>query len=363
MNAEFNPTMRYKSGGDIRLIMTTSCQSGCDFCHLEGNTAKDKDGTLNPILSDWMKRSKSLPLVERLTHPFRVTDVPKVAEVAKKIGNSHVHLTGGEPTIHPEIVEIISAFKQSGVVVGMTTNGEIAPKIFKNIMTSGIDKINFSLHALTCEEYLAMDLIAQGLARNNSHDIALNYAATRLKNKQTNLEAAAEYSATSSLKIAANTVVRDADTTINIIKLCHKLGIKCRLQRNLNHKDASDIVLGEVITRSGAQLISIDKAIGDSSGSGKNYISNFGNFRVKEFGEIYIPNMCDQCPLKGTDECREKFYGLRIENGQVGTCLDVATEGKTRFSIDEFLLLTDKPGSVPHEISQSYKNMSTNIYP
>ena len=346
-----------KAGGDIRLVLATGCQSGCNFCHLEGHKSSDEIGQLNPALVGWKDpNKKNIPLIDKLGNAVRSSDVQAAIDITKKLGMDNIHLTGGEPTLHPDIIGIISRIKEEGLSVAITTHGEISPSKFDEILYSGVDSINFSLHAITPMQYVAMDLIAQRKART-SPDEALNYAKVRLRNKQANIRRAIAYQNEfpDRFKVKTNTVVLNADTTREIIEWCNNEGVSPRIQRDLNNKSDSQILIDNVISELDAYPIQEDVAIGDSSGSGIMYEYKGGQFKVKEFGDIYIDEMCKSCTKKDTPGCREHFYGVRVEGGGiVSTCIDVQTQGVTVFSQDEFL--SAKEG-VPTAIAKQYAQM------
>ena len=65
-----------------------------------------------------------------------------------RFGFREVHYTGGEPSIHPQIVDLIRTAKSLGFQVKMTTNGQTAPARYEECVGAGLDEINVSLHTL-----------------------------------------------------------------------------------------------------------------------------------------------------------------------------------------------------------------------
>lgn len=348
--------MSYKAGGDVRIVMLTSCQSGCDFCHLEGHKSPDEIGVLNPALSGW-KTKKGGSLESKLDGLFDADDVQMSMRIAKNMGLNKMHLTGGEPTLHPHLIEVITCFTDNGFEVGITTHGEYSQEKITSLFEAGVSGINFSLHAMNANQYLAMDLVAQNVERKHSKESALKYAEQRVAQKLANIQLAVKYAQQDRrLRIKANTVVRDSETALNIIKWCNNAGVDVRLQRDLNNKQESDIQIQKVIQSLGAKPTRNDLAIGDSSGAGTQYRYKDGLFKVKTFGEVYISSMCNQCPLFGTQKCKERFYGLRIEHGSVSTCIDLQNE-HTQFTHQVFLDHLSKNEGIPGEIREQYSAM------
>lgn len=114
----------------ISVVATNNCQCNCPYCI---NSATD--------------RHKNLP-IEKALH--------NIGELTDYINNEpEVIILGGEPTLHPQILDLIkglkemkrSGFKALGKV-RITTNGIRLrdPKFLRELVNSGIDGINISWH-------------------------------------------------------------------------------------------------------------------------------------------------------------------------------------------------------------------------
>ena len=55
------------------------------------------------------------------------------------------YFTGGEPALHPNIVEIINYADKHGLVTSMTTNGTIRPDILQNLSKVGLHTLSVSI--------------------------------------------------------------------------------------------------------------------------------------------------------------------------------------------------------------------------
>lgn len=53
------------------------------------------------------------------------TEIAAIVSKVKEFGNKHVTLTGGEPLIHPQVSELISALAAAGYCVNIETNGSV----------------------------------------------------------------------------------------------------------------------------------------------------------------------------------------------------------------------------------------------
>ncbi|XP_062252647.1 molybdenum cofactor biosynthesis protein 1 isoform X2 [Platichthys flesus] len=111
----------------LRISLTEKCNLRCQYCMPE-------DGVkLTP-------RNQLLSTSEVLT----------LARLFVQEGVDKIRLTGGEPLIRPDIVEIISELKKlKGLrTVAVTTNGMNLAKLLPKLKDAGLDLINVSLDSL-----------------------------------------------------------------------------------------------------------------------------------------------------------------------------------------------------------------------
>ena len=79
-----------------------------------------------------------------------------------KIGNH------GEPTMHPQLSEMIAYARQSNTadVIEMFTNGsKLTPELNKNLVESGLQRVNISLEGLSDERYLQVAGVKQDFSK------------------------------------------------------------------------------------------------------------------------------------------------------------------------------------------------------
>ncbi len=105
---------------DLRVTLTHTCNFECFFCHMEGEgdaiTGVSRKGIL------------------------------RVAEVSREYGVKSVKLTGGEPTLRRDLLEIITDLSSLGLEVSMTTNGFLLSSIARKLKEAGLGRVNVSLH-------------------------------------------------------------------------------------------------------------------------------------------------------------------------------------------------------------------------
>jgi len=94
---------------------------------------------------------KWLPNETLLTAP----EIVKVIEIAVSQGIKEVRLTGGEPLLRPDIVEIVSRINSLETVpeLSMTTNGVALAKFANDLAKAGLKRINISLDTLDWERF------------------------------------------------------------------------------------------------------------------------------------------------------------------------------------------------------------------
>jgi len=115
------------------------CNFKCSFCFQADNKAMKKANLKRGMMP--------LELFKKI-----VDDLKEFPEPVKKvkIGNH------GEPTLHPDLAEMIAYVKQAGVadVVELFTNGsKLEPELNSAMAEAGLDRINISLEGLSSERY------------------------------------------------------------------------------------------------------------------------------------------------------------------------------------------------------------------
>jgi cyclic pyranopterin phosphate synthase len=112
----------------LRISVTGNCNLNCFYCHREGCDATSRE------MSAW--------------------EIGKIVRLAKEVGVRRVKLTGGEPLLRDDIVEIVAAVKSAGVdEVSMTTNGTLLAETATELADAGLSRINISLDTLDEETY------------------------------------------------------------------------------------------------------------------------------------------------------------------------------------------------------------------
>jgi len=112
----------------LRISITNRCNVNCFYCHHDG----------------------ILPQKYEMTPD----EIHRIAQVARGIGVRKIRLSGGEPLIRDDIVEIVSKISSIGFKdVSITTNGTYLDKYADDLVEAGLNRVNVSLDTLKPETY------------------------------------------------------------------------------------------------------------------------------------------------------------------------------------------------------------------
>jgi cyclic pyranopterin phosphate synthase len=91
-------------------------------------------------------------------HQLTTDELVRVIEIAVSEGINEVRLTGGEPLLRPDIVEIVSRFNaiENPPKLTMTTNALTLEKVAKPLVDAGLTRINISLDTLDRDRFKLM---------------------------------------------------------------------------------------------------------------------------------------------------------------------------------------------------------------
>jgi len=106
---------------NLRISLTPRCNLSCIYCHAEGEIAPQEQ----------------LP----------ASDIAEILRVAAGFGIRSVKFTGGEPTLRPDLVDIIRSVPE-GMESSMTTNGTLLATIADDLKCAGLSRVNVSLDSL-----------------------------------------------------------------------------------------------------------------------------------------------------------------------------------------------------------------------
>ncbi|MCE4628304.1 MAG: GTP 3',8-cyclase MoaA [Desulfurococcales archaeon] len=122
---------------NLRLVVTDECNYRCIFCHMEGEPVEGprRPGRGEPLL---------LP-----------ADYGIIAAAASMIGVDKFKITGGEPLIRGDIIEIIDSIRSEArqAEISLTTNGFFLERLATRLAEAGLARANISIHSLRESRY------------------------------------------------------------------------------------------------------------------------------------------------------------------------------------------------------------------
>lgn len=110
----------------LRISLTDACNLRCVYCMPEDMHFRHRD----ELMSD--------------------EEILYLVKIAASLGVTKIRLTGGEPTIRPNLVEIVRGIVQTPGIkdIAMTTNGLLLPKLAKPLAAAGLKRVNISVDTL-----------------------------------------------------------------------------------------------------------------------------------------------------------------------------------------------------------------------
>jgi len=120
---------------DLRISLTDRCSLRCTYCMPEQGTV-------------WLARESVLT----------ASEIEQVATVAAAVGITRFRLTGGEPLLRPDIVDIVARLAavrtpDGPVEVALTTNGIRLPALLPALQEAGLSRLNVSLDTLRPDRF------------------------------------------------------------------------------------------------------------------------------------------------------------------------------------------------------------------
>ncbi len=306
----------------LRPKILDKCGMACAFCHNEGT----------PVASAY-SNSIDLPLMSYGGDRVSVFEanngvnfLPGSMEpdedfsdtlliLGESLGLNELHLTGGEPTLHRSLPELIRLAKKSGYKVKMTSNGETGGRLMSAYAEAGLDKINFSIFGTTPEELAAV----QGGKFNN-----LNLAEAKLNSLHRSITAALE----NGIKVDANIVMSNFSHAERVARIIDQYDerVSIRILGDLDAGIESTNAIYEFLALLNATPNEYQIEAGSSNARVRYTLPEGRHIYFKQIRKTTLPETCSTCPMNNTEDCSEGYYGVRlyIDNHRqykVGVCL------------------------------------------
>ncbi|KWW98763.1 hypothetical protein LI90_392 [Carbonactinospora thermoautotrophica] len=308
----------------LRVKILDSCGLTCTFCHNEGTpvVADNRDrGPAGFIASGGRSGRVSLYLSTNGANflPARIEPdedyALALAAMRGALDLEEVHLTGGEPTLHPRLPELVAMARELGFTVGITSNGENGAAVIPACAKAGLDRINLSVFGTTPEELAAVQH-----PRYRSASLA--------KRKIDALRRTIDTALACGVKVSANIVVPDRSHIPRVLRLVeeHAPAVTVRLLNSLAEGDESVNAVYSVLDTLKAVPVRHILTAG-ASGSRTHYrLPDGRDVYFKQIRPVRLPETCRDCQFNNGRDCAEGYYGVRLYRAQngpfmVGVCI------------------------------------------
>lgn len=118
---------------NLRVSITQNCNLRCLYCHREGEKK----------------------FVENIRTEMTVDEIVRIVKIAVDLGISNVKLTGGEPLIRKDVMEVVKGIAAIPGLrdLSMTTNGTSLVSLAEELHANGLKRVNINLPTLNKEVY------------------------------------------------------------------------------------------------------------------------------------------------------------------------------------------------------------------
>jgi cyclic pyranopterin phosphate synthase len=115
----------------LRISLTDACNLRCVYCMPEDMNFRPR----HELMTD--------------------QEISFLVKVGASLGVNKIRLTGGEPTIRPNLIEIVRDIASTPGIkdLAMTTNGLLLPKLAKPLAEAGMKRVNISIDTLDPEKF------------------------------------------------------------------------------------------------------------------------------------------------------------------------------------------------------------------
>lgn len=299
----------------LRLKVLDACGMTCTFCHNEGTPVVADN--LGRRSADFAARGRSgrtslyLSTNGATFLPGTVVADGELAAALQALRAAldieELHLTGGEPTLHPGLAGIVQAGRDSGLRVCMTSNGENAARVLPACGRAGLDRVNFSVFGTTPAELAAVQ--------------ADRYAdEVRAQRKLKALDEAVRVALEHNVGASANIVVPNYSHAPKVRRLLSRYAaqLSVRLLNSLDDGDDSVLAIRKILAELGAVPLARELTAG-ASGWRTSYRLPTGRVvHVKQIRPVRLPETCSGCRFNNPTDCHEGFYGVRLYRERAG---------------------------------------------
>lgn len=306
----------------LRLKVIDSCGLTCTFCHNEGtpvvtdNARADGNyfsGGASGRVSIYLATNGAAFLPSAVIPDAEFASTLAVLRDALQL--NELHLTGGEPTLHPRLGEIVRAGMNAGLRVCVTSNGERGAAVLEDCVQAGLNRINFSIFGTTAEELAEVQ-----------HSRFANVR--RAERKLLALKDSVSMADRLGVRASANIVVPDYTHAPRVMRLLEDYSprLSVRLLNSLDHGLESIDAIDRILDDLGAEPAEQHVTAGVSGSRTSYSLPDGRTVWAKRIRRVRLPVTCSGCRFNNDTDCQEGFYGVRLYRNraggyQVGVCI------------------------------------------
>ncbi|QEW04927.1 GTP 3',8-cyclase MoaA [Microbacterium lushaniae] len=266
---------------DLRISLTDRCSLRCTYCMPEqGN--------------EWLAKTSILT----------VDEIVEIATVAASLGVSTFRLTGGEPLLRTDIVEVVRRIAaipgaDRPVEVAMTTNGIRLPELLPDLVDAGLGRLNISIDTVRRERFAALT------RRDRLDDVLAGIAA-----------AAASPLRPLKLNAVAMRGVND-DELVDLVQYAVDVGAQMRFIEQMpldaGHTwDRTTMVTREEILAALAERWELTPVPGRGGAPAETWLLDGGPHRVGVIASVTAPfcGACDRLRLTADGQLRNCLFSI-----------------------------------------------------
>ena len=137
---------------DMRVSLTDRCSLRCNYC-------------MPADFADWIPGD----------HLLTTDELMLILDVATELGIDQVRLTGGEPLLRPDVVDVVRRIYAlpNAPKISLTSNGLRLPRLAQQLADAGLERVNVSLDTLDPERFKQMT------HRDRFHDVIAGIEASK----------------------------------------------------------------------------------------------------------------------------------------------------------------------------------------
>lgn len=305
----------------LRVKVIDACGMTCTFCHNEGTPVSVDNrarlargapiGAFNPAgpsgrVSIYLASNGA----RFIASPIHATEDFRVAleQLQEAMGFTEVHLTGGEPTLHPKLASVVALAGNSGYQVSVTSNGENGARILPGCVQAGLQRVNFSIFG-TDPGQLA-EVQSEKFRRGK-------LAAAKIKALDESIRVALDLG----LRTRANIVLPDRSHVGRVHRLLDRYSphLSVRVLSSLADGEESLDAIDTLLTELRAEPYEVHLIAGTSGFRISYRLPNGRALIVKHIRPLRLPETCTGCRFNNDTDCQEGYYGVRLYRDPAGT--------------------------------------------